>query len=304
MYAGQRKEQGQAARAGLCEREAGSGSGAAHTERSVLLPGRAETAPFPGVLPVQRQGDGPWEPSCSRVLEGAALTRMRVDMEPGVVGAAAPDGHPSISSSLVNRTLCDAHAKKGRAFRVIVVDSRPRLEGRETLRRLVRKGIHCTYVMINAISYVLPEVRGCAQGEAGCGGTGGADRSLCFPDRCPKCCWEPTRSWPMALSCPGWAPRRLRWSPRPTTCQSWSAARPTSSVSGYRRILLSPTSWVRLLSLSSCLGPSLPVPAVDRDRLLCPTQPSLMLGKGHLAISGTVCCSRDRVESCCPSPQS
>ncbi|NXT03190.1 EI2BD factor, partial [Jacana jacana] len=61
-------------------------------------------------------------------------------------------------SSLVNRTLCDAHAKKGRAFRVVVVDSRPRLEGRETLRRLVRRGIHCTYVMINAISYVLPEV--------------------------------------------------------------------------------------------------------------------------------------------------
>ncbi|XP_053917856.1 translation initiation factor eIF-2B subunit delta isoform X2 [Cuculus canorus] len=61
-------------------------------------------------------------------------------------------------SSLVNRTLCDAHAKMGRAFRVIVVDSRPRLEGRETLRRLVRQGIHCTYVMINAISYVLPEV--------------------------------------------------------------------------------------------------------------------------------------------------
>ncbi|NXF39479.1 EI2BD factor, partial [Nyctibius bracteatus] len=61
-------------------------------------------------------------------------------------------------SSLVNRTLCDAHAKKGRAFRVIVVDSRPRLEGRETLRRLVRQGIHCTYVMINAISYMLPEV--------------------------------------------------------------------------------------------------------------------------------------------------
>ncbi|XP_062429372.1 translation initiation factor eIF-2B subunit delta isoform X2 [Rhea pennata] len=61
-------------------------------------------------------------------------------------------------SSLVNRTLCDAHVEKGRAFRVIVVDSRPRLEGRDTLRRLVRKGIHCTYVMINAISYVLPEV--------------------------------------------------------------------------------------------------------------------------------------------------
>ncbi|XP_050807649.1 translation initiation factor eIF-2B subunit delta isoform X2 [Gopherus flavomarginatus] len=60
-------------------------------------------------------------------------------------------------SSLVNRTLCDAHAN-GRAFRVIVVDSRPRLEGRDTLRRLVREGIRCTYVMITAISYMLPEV--------------------------------------------------------------------------------------------------------------------------------------------------
>ncbi|XP_053879513.1 translation initiation factor eIF-2B subunit delta [Malaclemys terrapin pileata] len=60
-------------------------------------------------------------------------------------------------SSLVNRTLCDAH-DNGRAFRVIVVDSRPRLEGRDTLRRLVREGIRCTYVMITAISYVLPEV--------------------------------------------------------------------------------------------------------------------------------------------------
>ncbi|KAG6920892.1 eukaryotic translation initiation factor 2B subunit delta, partial [Chelydra serpentina] len=60
-------------------------------------------------------------------------------------------------SSLVNRTLCEAHAN-GRAFRVIVVDSRPRLEGRDTLRRLVREGIRCTYVMITAISYVLPEV--------------------------------------------------------------------------------------------------------------------------------------------------
>ncbi|OXB55579.1 hypothetical protein ASZ78_005128 [Callipepla squamata] len=61
-------------------------------------------------------------------------------------------------SSLVNRTLCDAYMQKDRTFRVIVVDSRPRLEGRHTLRRLVRQGIHCTYVMINAISYVLPEV--------------------------------------------------------------------------------------------------------------------------------------------------
>ncbi|XP_056337265.1 LOW QUALITY PROTEIN: translation initiation factor eIF-2B subunit delta [Danio aesculapii] len=48
--------------------------------------------------------------------------------------------------------------EKQRQFRVIVVDSRPRLEGREALRRLVKKGIRCTYVLISALSYILPEV--------------------------------------------------------------------------------------------------------------------------------------------------
>ncbi|XP_028581217.2 translation initiation factor eIF2B subunit delta [Podarcis muralis] len=64
-------------------------------------------------------------------------------------------------SSLVTRILCDAHTQcrsAGRAFRVVVVDSRPRLEGQETLRRLVKQGICCSYVLINAVSYVLPEV--------------------------------------------------------------------------------------------------------------------------------------------------
>ncbi|XP_028809469.1 translation initiation factor eIF2B subunit delta isoform X2 [Denticeps clupeoides] len=60
-------------------------------------------------------------------------------------------------SSLVNHILCDAFDKK-RKFSVIVVDSRPRLEGREALRRLVKKGICCTYVLISAVSYILPEV--------------------------------------------------------------------------------------------------------------------------------------------------
>lgn len=41
---------------------------------------------------------------------------------------------------------------------MIVVDSRPRLEGREALRRLVQRGISCTYVLISAVSYILPEV--------------------------------------------------------------------------------------------------------------------------------------------------
>ncbi|XP_067337630.1 translation initiation factor eIF-2B subunit delta isoform X1 [Channa argus] len=60
-------------------------------------------------------------------------------------------------SSLVNHILCKA-LEKSRKFRVIVVDSRPRLEGREALRRLVQRGISCTYVLISAVSYILPEV--------------------------------------------------------------------------------------------------------------------------------------------------
>ncbi|XP_027005193.2 translation initiation factor eIF-2B subunit delta [Tachysurus fulvidraco] len=61
-------------------------------------------------------------------------------------------------SSLVNYILCEAFDKLQRKFRVIVVDSRPRLEGREALRRLVKRGIRCTYVLISALSYILPEV--------------------------------------------------------------------------------------------------------------------------------------------------
>uniref|UniRef100_A0A034V6Z0 Translation initiation factor eIF2B subunit delta n=2 Tax=Bactrocera dorsalis TaxID=27457 RepID=A0A034V6Z0_BACDO len=42
-------------------------------------------------------------------------------------------------------------------FRVIVVDSRPFCEGQELLRRLTVKGIPCSYVLINAVSFVMPE---------------------------------------------------------------------------------------------------------------------------------------------------
>ncbi|XP_017282807.1 translation initiation factor eIF-2B subunit delta isoform X2 [Kryptolebias marmoratus] len=60
-------------------------------------------------------------------------------------------------SSLVNHILFEAFEKR-RKFRVIVVDSQPRLEGREALRRLVQRGISCTYVLISAVSYIYPEV--------------------------------------------------------------------------------------------------------------------------------------------------
>ncbi|XP_060084034.1 translation initiation factor eIF-2B subunit delta-like [Ylistrum balloti] len=60
------------------------------------------------------------------------------------------------SSSLVKKVLCDAHKRKVH-FRVIVVDGQPRMEGREMLRKLVRDGIKCSYVLMNAASYVMQE---------------------------------------------------------------------------------------------------------------------------------------------------
>lgn len=60
-------------------------------------------------------------------------------------------------SSLIVRILCDAHAQNIR-FRVIVVDSRPKQEGKEAARRLIRCGVKCSYVLINSVFYMMPEV--------------------------------------------------------------------------------------------------------------------------------------------------
>ncbi|KAM5291771.1 translation initiation factor eIF2B subunit delta [Ctenodactylus gundi] len=60
-------------------------------------------------------------------------------------------------SSLVSRILQEAW-NEGQRFRVVVVDSRPRLEGRHMLRSLVHAGVPASYLLIPAASYVLPEV--------------------------------------------------------------------------------------------------------------------------------------------------
>lgn len=60
-------------------------------------------------------------------------------------------------SSLIHKILLDAHTA-GKEFRVIVVDGRPWLEGKEQLRRLAKHEIECSYILINALSYVMPEV--------------------------------------------------------------------------------------------------------------------------------------------------
>lgn len=59
-------------------------------------------------------------------------------------------------SCVVEMILLHAH-ELGKQFRVVVVDSRPKNEGQILLRRLVAKGLTCTYTHLNAISYMMPE---------------------------------------------------------------------------------------------------------------------------------------------------
>ncbi|KAF9959542.1 hypothetical protein BGZ70_008811 [Mortierella alpina] len=60
-------------------------------------------------------------------------------------------------SSVVQGLLLAAHAK-GIKFKVIVVDSRPRFEGKQMLRALASVGVSCTYVLLTAIGHVMREV--------------------------------------------------------------------------------------------------------------------------------------------------
>jgi len=60
-------------------------------------------------------------------------------------------------SSLIVKIFKDAY-NDGKMFRVVIVDSRPRFEGREAVRKLTNAGIRCSYVLINAVSYTIKEV--------------------------------------------------------------------------------------------------------------------------------------------------
>ena len=47
---------------------------------------------------------------------------------------------------------------RGRKFKVIVADGRPKFEGREMARHLVQAGIHTTYIFLQSVSYIISEV--------------------------------------------------------------------------------------------------------------------------------------------------
>ena len=57
--------------------------------------------------------------------------------------------------SEVIQILMLAAAEAGKNFRIIVADSRPFLEGRQMLKAFVKRGIPCTYILLNSLSYVM-----------------------------------------------------------------------------------------------------------------------------------------------------
>ncbi|KAL4566429.1 hypothetical protein LXL04_030544 [Taraxacum kok-saghyz] len=82
-----------------------------------------------------------------KVIVGHAVTKIR-------------DGDVLLtygSSALIEMVLLHAYGLR-RRFKVVVVDSRPHLEGRVMVRKLVEKGVSCTYTHVNAVSYIMHEV--------------------------------------------------------------------------------------------------------------------------------------------------
>jgi translation initiation factor eIF-2B subunit delta len=61
-------------------------------------------------------------------------------------------------SSVVELVIKRAH-DQGKQFRIIIVDSRPKNEGKKFLQRLVEYGINCSYSTINSLSYVMGSVK-------------------------------------------------------------------------------------------------------------------------------------------------
>ncbi|GMH39804.1 hypothetical protein BSKO_07702 [Bryopsis sp. KO-2023] len=61
-------------------------------------------------------------------------------------------------SQAVMHVLLHAWTNEMKRFKVIVVESRPKLVGRKVVSQLVGVGIPCSYIYMNAISFMMPEV--------------------------------------------------------------------------------------------------------------------------------------------------
>jgi translation initiation factor eIF-2B subunit delta len=75
-------------------------------------------------------------------------------------------------SSVVERTLLEAHQKVGKRFSVIVADSRPMFEGKNLARSLIRAGIKVSYCLLSSLGDVVEQATKCMLGAAAMLGNG------------------------------------------------------------------------------------------------------------------------------------
>ncbi len=54
--------------------------------------------------------------------------------------------------------ILEIAVERGINFRVIIVDSRPQQHGLRSARRLLALNVKCTYVLINAVPFIISEV--------------------------------------------------------------------------------------------------------------------------------------------------
>jgi translation initiation factor eIF-2B subunit delta len=69
-------------------------------------------------------------------------------------------------SEVVEEIFLAAH-KQGKQFSVVVVNSRPKNEGRELLQKLSSAGVKCSFCLINSVPYMLKEVKSVMLGAQG-----------------------------------------------------------------------------------------------------------------------------------------
>ncbi|RUS70082.1 hypothetical protein EGW08_022157 [Elysia chlorotica] len=89
------------------------------------------------------------EDNIMKASEGVAVQAMTKIVDGDVILVYA-------ASSLICQVLKMAHSK-GKKFRVIVVEGRPRTEGKSMLRFLVRCGIPCSYMYIGSATHAMGE---------------------------------------------------------------------------------------------------------------------------------------------------
>ena len=68
---------------------------------------------------------------------------------------------------------------------MVVLDSRPLLEGRSLLKRLLAAGLPATYCLLNALSYILKEVTKVRLGVLGLSAQGAPHVSACCAVQVP-----------------------------------------------------------------------------------------------------------------------